>query len=499
MRIPFPERIPLWYTAAFALVLFAAQLATGTNLLFALCCFFFILLSGIAFNVAGGLTRPSGSYVFFFALLAAIVGLVTKVIFREPANSRLLLPLPTIETYVGGMFSMLIAVYFSRRLSFRQGLLRNVVNDTNIRLAAIGCLVCGVVFAGIPVVTAGTAENVFTPFFRASTQLNHFLEVSIILGVTYQVRSSRGKSSLNVPVILAWIAIYIQGVFLGYSKEALFSPFVCWLAAAAVLRYNFRPLTLLTGAVFFLFLFIYMVPFCQYGRVFRSSTNTLSQNLSVSYNLFKQLPEIRQLNDETAEASNAESNATYFQNSHGLLDRLQMLSIDDALHVVTDERKPIGMSIVWSYLGNAVPRVIWRDKPDVPQANVYGHELGLLAPDDEQTAISVSPVGEAYRILGWVGIFVLAPVLWFILFFVMDSLCGDLRRSPWGILILAGFAHEANEGGLATPIYLVTIGLVGILFVVLFSGYILPLVATLVTPPTRPRLDAPAVRAAVPR
>lgn len=494
MRIPFPERIPLSYGTIFAFVLLALQIATGTTTLFSLLSFFFILIAVVAFNAAGGLTRPSGSYVFFFTIFAFLLGVITKIIFREPVETRLLVPIATMETYVGGMLGMLAAAFLSRKFTPKKGLLQDFVNDSNMRRASIGCLVFGVIFAFLPLYANGP-ETVFTPLLRASNQLDKFLEVSIILGVTWQIRSSGGKRSLNVPILLAWAAIYIEGVIIGYSKEALFSPFVCWITVAAVQRYNFKPRQLILAGVFFVFCFEYMVPFCQYGRFFRSGTNTIPQKLMISYNLLARLPEVKRINDEGDKEVNSLTNAVFFNETHGLIDRLQMLSIDDGLHVVTDQLRPSGMQIIWDYLANSVPHVIWKEKPRLPQANIYGHELGLLAPDDQDTSVSVSPVGEAYRILGWYGVLVLAPVVWFVLFIVVDSLCGDLRRSPWGILFLAKFAHEANEGALAGPIYDVTIGLISILFVAIFTGYVLPFVAALVSPPEKVLLPQSEVQA----
>ena len=69
MRIPFPERVPINRAAIFAVVLFAIQIAEGTALYFATGCLIFILIAAFAFNAAGGLTRASGAYVFFYSVL----------------------------------------------------------------------------------------------------------------------------------------------------------------------------------------------------------------------------------------------------------------------------------------------------------------------------------------------------------------------------------------------------------------------------------------------
>ena len=82
---------------------------------------------------------------------------------------------------------------------------------------------------------------------------------------------------------------------------------------------------------------------------------------------------------------------------------------------------------------NAIPHVIWPNKPDLNLGNNYMHEINgqPLDEGDTTTGISFSPTGEGYHWAKWVGIFVVAPLLWLLLFMVYDSLVGDVRASPW--------------------------------------------------------------------
>ena len=123
MRIPFPERVPLNRVAIFAGVLFAVQRFQGTALYFSAGCVAFVLIAAFAFNAAGGLTRSSGAYVFFYSTLVVIVGLCYKAYLGEPADSNLRDPQTDILAYVGSIAAMLAAVLLSRRLSRKTGLL----------------------------------------------------------------------------------------------------------------------------------------------------------------------------------------------------------------------------------------------------------------------------------------------------------------------------------------------------------------------------------------
>ncbi len=467
-------------------MLYILQAVQHTDPIVSLCCIVFIVTAGVAFNVAGGLTRPSGSYVFFFAVLAVILGVSVKAAMGEAADSNLVNARLTFEIYTAGMFTLLATVYLTRRLARRVGLLEELARDADLRMATIGCVFAGIVIPFLSSFYVETEDSLFTPLVSASNQLNRFLPMAIILGVTSEIRRTGGRRSFNIWVLIAAAMIIFDGALLGYSKEALFLPPVCWLAACAALGYRFRVYQVLGGVAFFAFVLHYMVPYCQYGRIYRSNTATFSENFANSRMLLSDLPEVVRLYNADNSSYEVHLSAVYFNKPLGLFDRLQMISFDDALIQVTEEKGPLGFQPVKIYLYNTIPHFIWKNKPIITNANFYGHEIGILAEDDVETSISFSPMGEAFRLEGWAGLFVLAPILWFALFFLTDSLCGDLRNAPWGILAFAYFSHAAPEGGMGGCVYLATYGIFIISFVAFFSAYIMPLLASLVSPPTRP-------------
>ena len=112
----------------------------------------------------------------------------------------------------------------------------------------------------------------------------------------------------------------------------------------------------------------------------------------------------------------------------------------------------------------------------------------MLGDEDRTTGISFSPVGEAFHIGRWTGIFIVAPILWIMLFTLFDSLCGDARKSPWGLLAIVLFAHIAPEGGLAGVIYMLWYGAIGIVFAALAAAYVMPILGTLFS--GRERMDS---------
>src|ERR1700728_1611617 len=116
MRIPFPERVNLSHVLIFATVLCSVQLFEGTNPFYSGCVFCFLLVAAIGFNIAGGISYPSGAFILFNAIFTMVLPGVTKALLREPADSNLRAPMRTIEVYLIGMVGMLIAAAVSRRV-----------------------------------------------------------------------------------------------------------------------------------------------------------------------------------------------------------------------------------------------------------------------------------------------------------------------------------------------------------------------------------------------
>lgn len=472
MRLPFPERIPVHYAVSFAALLCIAQLVEGTTATFSLCSFFFIIIATLTFNLAGGFTRASGGYVFFYAVLAVILGLFWKAVLGEPGDSNLSQPSLTIAGALGCITAMYFAVSISRKFTRKRAILGDVVKQGDMFRASIGCLVFGLVLSVfLLVVPAGPGT-----IFSALSQLNQFLPLAIILGTIGQIQKSRGTSSLSLPALLAGTAVFVLGL-IGFSKQGIFTAPLCWLIAAASQRYRIS-LYQFAGFAFAMFLMTYyLVPYSQYGRNYRAET--FFGSVSTAASLLSRPEYVRQQVEEQAANTNEEEQSGYFNTSQGLLDRLQMISPDDAIINVTQQNGPIGLAPIILSLENVVPHFLWPNKPTLEIGNMYAHEIGSIAPDDYSTGISFSPLGEAYHTAGWLGILFLAPLFWIMLFVIFDSLCGDVRLSPWGLLAIIIFAHAAPESMLGGIFYVATYGAIGITFAAFAGGYVMPILGAL--------------------
>jgi hypothetical protein len=308
--------------------------------------------------------------------------------------------------------------------------------------------------------------------------------MAIILGVIYQIRKSGGTSSVNLPVIVSGMYFFAIGLN-GFSKEGMFTPLMCWVVAASSQHYKISRVQLVGFASVFLFMFVYMVPYSQYGRDYEMEGNPEASRIDTVIYLLSNLNMVRQEYKKTTEGTLEETH-TYFNKDVGFMNRLQMISMDDELIATTERTGPYGMLPIFRAFGNLVPHVFWPGKPPTIGGNAYAHEIGSIIPDDDDTTgISFSPAGEAYHLERWLGLIFLAPALWFIFFTLFDSLCGDIRVAPWGLLLVVYFAHQAPEGMLGGLIY--AMGFVGCAIVVaaLSAAYLMPIFGSLIKGPER--------------
>jgi len=479
VRIPFPVHVPLSRVTCFAGILFLIQLSQGTSAVFAIFCFIFIFLTGATFNLAGGFSRTSGVYVFAYAVLVVILGVCWKAVLGEPADSNLAQPQLTMKIYAGSMAVMFLAVGVSRKLTLKRPVLGNLVTDANMQNATVGCLITGSVIYFLMLVTDQRQEGTL---LSALSQVNRFLPMALIFGVIHEVRKTGGRRSVNLAVLLSGGIILFIGL-IGFSKELIFTPLLCWILAVGSQGYRLSKAQV-AGLVFVVFLMVhYLVPYSQYARNFE--VETVGARIGVAVDLLGDLEDVRYKYQEARLDYYANQSQAYFNTPQGFMDRLQMISMDDGLIDITEKRTPIGPIPILMGFQNLVPHFIWPGKPALHFGNIYAHEMGGLSADDDTTGISFSPAGEAYHIQKWFGVLIWAPLLWIMLFVVFDSLCGDLRTHPWGLLVGAFFAHLAPEGMLGGIIHAVGVTGFGLVMAAFAAAYLMPILGALIKGPER--------------
>ena len=474
MRLPLPDRFKIKYAAIFIASLFLLQQLEGTEIIFSLLVAMYLALFVAAFNVAGGLYYASGAYIFFSGIATAAIGLTYKALLGQPAQSLLLTPTRTMLAYCGGMAGMGCAAFVSSRLRPKRALLSGMAVGEQMKQAAIGCLALAILIRSL----AWSNTHETSSLASALRQIDFFGPMAILLGTTYEITKSKGRRSTNWVVWTSGLYLFFFGI-VGFSKEGMFAPANTWLIPCIVLRFNFSKRQLLGGLVAISFTLYYLVPYSQYVRNFK--TETISGNAEVALHYLTDLQTTRKLYLENTAAIDATNGSPhFFKNTEGLFDRLQMLAFDDAIIHRSEQGYTYGLLPTYQAFANVIPRVFWPNKPSFAIGNDYGRELGVISPDDTTTGISFSPIGDAYHQAEWFGVLVVLPLVMFLFFFTSDTLTGDVRRSPWGLLTAALAAHIAPEGLLGGTIYLATIGSFGLVVIALLSKYVLPKVGAIV-------------------
>ena len=472
MHIPYPERVSYAWATTFALALFAVQIFERTQLIFALCCFAYILVATAAFNIAGGLYRPAGAYIFFNAILTLILGLVVKASLGEPAHTYLASPQLTIEIYLFGMLAMLFGAYVESRFRPRKSFIEAKLPMPSLRTVYIGATAIALflkllyVLAGTGVITVG---SIITQIYNA----DHFLPFALILGVMHTIRSTGGKRSVTPWLVFLFVVSTAEGLLI-FSKQALFSPAVCWVLAAAIARYRLKLLNIVVLAVVVYVAYAYATPYSQYGRNFSSESE--AGNLKIAAYLLTHMDEVIKGNAEHNES--VYGKLGYYRHSMGLFDRLQMLTPDDALITVTDLYGPYGLEPLKEDVENVVPHILWPDKPVPYFGNMYGHEIGAINDEDVTTSISFGVSADAYREAGLTGVLLIEPLCMVAVFLVFSLFLGDVRGHPAVIVAILLSAHAAPEGTLTGLFGMVT-STEYMVLLALACRYVLPVVGSI--------------------
>ncbi len=476
MRLPFPERFRWKSVLIYAFVLFIGMMATGTDIRFAALVVVFTFLFAGAVNQSGGVYYASGSFIFFNGVLICLLGVTFKTFFLfQRGESNLRSPLVTMLVYCGGMAAMWAAVAVSKRLTPRRGLLSGLVNMSTMRQSAIGCLIVGNFFI---LTISGIQKG--GSLGAAIAETNRFPQFAIMLATIYEVQASNGRRAWNWIVIVQGVILFAYGVVYT-SKEGMFLGPVTWMVSAIAARYDFKPRLLIGMGIFSFLMVYYMVPYSQYVRNFRDRDQSRSVNQATALDYIFRLGEVRQLYLDETNGTDYSLGPHFYNESHGLMDRLAAIGMDDALIDRTEQGFVFGLYPTYHGIINTVPTFIWPGKPQFFTGNTYGRELGVLGPDDVSTGISFSPQADAYHQAKWLGLLVVMPLICFAYFLANDTFVGSAKDSPWPLLLIVLASHIGAEGGLDAMILQIVEGSIGIMFMAFVIRYVLPLAIRLGT------------------
>jgi hypothetical protein len=262
----------------------------------------------------------------------------------------------------------------------------------------------------------------------------------------------------------------------------MYGPLFSYFVVCAALRYRFRAYQVVLIVLWVVFALGFLFPWAQYARAFTRQP-TLGQTLITTYNMVKNPDTYKDMYRwyRDSQVLNEDVNGVQvcYDHPHGLIDRESLACSDDALIDLTLHTGPVGPEYLLKGIAMLVPNSLWPGRPSIALGNLYGRETGIISSEDETTQISFAPVGDAFREFGWSGVAVVMPVMFFFTFLVLDSIFGDTRNTPWG-LVMVGYAAFIAPGMLL-PVQPQLWGhyIPIILFLVWITRYVAPQVAVL--------------------
>ena len=474
MRIPYPERISYTGALCFATALLVVQLLEHTQLSFALCCFGYILVTTLAFNLAGGMYRPSGSFILFNSVLGLILALVAKAFLGEPADSNLAAPQRVIEVYLLGMVSMLIAAFIENRFRPRRALVSRVLPLVTLRGAYIGAAILGLAsnffWLSGPDLPAG---SIFTALHNADA----LLPFAMILGVIYTVRSTNGRQSVTPMLACLFFFLNLQSLIY-FSKQALFTPVFCWVLGAGLSRYKLKPVNYAVLALIGYILLAYGTPYVAVGKA-RPKPLGLVPTINFAFGMIMDIDAVKA--EYKLGATEQYNKVNYFNNPEGIFDRLEMVSIDSLLVDNADRDGYFGFEPTIEGWENIIPHILWPGKPVPYFGNAYAHRIGILSDEDDTTGVSFTASADAYFQGGFFGVIVVETFCFTLIFLALSFLVGDVREHPAVLVLILITGHTGPEGAIPGAVILVlqTVAVVGVAFI---CRYLLPLVTDVFQP-----------------
>ena len=462
-----------------ALLLLFAQLLDGTDPVFACLASVCIVLSAVTFNLLNGLATTSGAFVFFMAIPTFLVLIIIKVFTWEPTDKHFEHPMITITATALGWAGILVAAGLSRRFSTRRNIVHFTVRDLeNLKNTSAGLLVIGL-FSQVLLTNYNTGGT--GTIWTALNQLNIFIPMATILATYYEICISRGTRSMNWIVLVS--IFYVAGFgFIAASKQGMYQPFFSYFLVCAALEYRFRPLQVIAMLGWLAFAVGFMFPWAQYARsMTRQATLTGTVDATISLLRDPQtIPAMYSWYSDSLKANEDVNQVSLcYDHPHGLMDRESLICQDDRLIDLTEHNGPTGIEYLIDGFEMMIPHFLWPSRVNLSLGNIYGRDTGQASDEDYTTAVAWAPVGDAYRELGWSGVVVVMPIMYFFTFIILNGVFGDARESPWGLVLVAYAALVAP--GMLLPVHPQIWGhyIPLILLVMWITRYVAPQVAVL--------------------
>jgi hypothetical protein len=431
-----------------------AQLLMGTSPVFAMGVFYFIMVTAVSFNMAGGMNTFSGSFIAFMSLETIIISQVAKLFYGQAADTNLMTPLTTISVYDAGITCIAFAAFITSKYR-RKSPIFNAEKDAN-RLVGMSIASSIIGIASLLLVGLygfdGDLSVKKGDIFGFLNQFGGFVPLGVLLGTAFIIQKSNGTRSARWWTILPMIFLTLDGIAL-QTKAGIFSPALMWLLVCAAYGYRLNKKQVIGVVSVAIFAAYIIFPVVQYMRGFTRTGDLINRGrLVYEYLAENSLLSIREnyIATEQLKEEGSADGYFYYGTDKGMLDRMSLIETEDAIIYRTEVSMPRGAGPMIDGFLSMIPRVIWTDKAkweagSISMVNVMGREIGILAPTDETTYISFSIFGSTFFMVGWAWSAALILVVMIPMFLLMDSFYGSVRTNMFALFVVLGNMHGAPE------------------------------------------------------
>lgn len=476
--LEFFRSVKIQVVLLFAGILFVLQLLTGTNLDYAILVFIFTLFTATAVNAAGGLVTVGGFGIAMIGLKVVIISQWAKVLFGQPSNSHLEVPVLTMAVLTTGMLSILMSSITIKPFLGGKKIFKPIDNSEMLLGISVFTYVIGFA-AYLYTMTQGysdaAGEIKIGGVVGIARQLVFIYPLSIICSIAYTIVSSNYKKSLNIWVLITIVTQLFVGI-LGTSKQVLFEPFMFYFLVCMAFGYKFKPKHMILGIMIILIMVVVLFPFAQVGRVMTRDGNP-KQNIELTKLFIKEIftksENLEEIEWFLEEAALKKHDFYYYGSNKGLLDRFSLIQENDELINATITKGHTGWPTITHGFKMLLPRFIYPDKPIYNTANYLGHKIDIIGEDDNTTQISMGIIAEAYDAFGWTGVVLIPYLIMAAFLMIYNILSGPVERNIWTIFLMGIFQHNLVEATVSSmiqyilyfPLLLLTIYMVLMIFV----------------------------------
>jgi hypothetical protein len=469
--IAMPSRVPYPAVFGFGALLCALQLLAGTDPLYAFLVYLFVTATGIAFNTLGGLTTTTGFSLSMVALKIVLISQVAKVVFWQPADSYLEVPVTTILVLLVGIGSMLAGLLLAGDVRTRRAWLAPITDAKELRVGALVCLVIGtisavvVLRAGLGTTTEGSAGGVVT----LATVFVKALPFSIVFATAHTIVRTKGQRSFS-PLVFVALAVSVSYALFQSTKQGVFETILYYFLACIAWRFSFRRAQVAAVLISILVGILLVWPMVQALKVASITSSSLSERLELfeeAVSDIKSVDDFLDARDDINELTSYER-FEYYGRPVGWLERFSLIEQDDELVASTLDSGEMEWTTVGAALRTLLPTFVDPDKPTKDTGNILGQRIGFLAEEDDDTQVAFGLVAESFAAFTWLGVLIIPAIMMFLFARTIGRLSGTYAFNVWTVYLFGRLQHTFVEQSILAmvrelvivPILLVTLSAV---------------------------------------